>query len=67
MKFCDNPECELHIDITEDGDKPIFIEKAEKIINRHLCTTRNLKKIYLCDTCKNAILMCIIKKARQGG
>ena len=67
MKFCDNPECELHIDITKDEDKPIFIEKAERVIRRHLCTTRDLKKIYLCDACKNAVLMCVLKKARQGG
>jgi len=61
VKFCDNPLCNLHIDVSEaiqiDGYMLIETKNRErKRIYRHeYFNYRDTKIIHFCDTCLNVL------------
>ena len=67
MKFCDNNQCSNHVDTSAQIFDQGFVEfetvglqkeSIRKRIYRHEFQTKDGDIFSLCDSCKNAVVMC---------
>lgn len=56
MKFCENPACRCHVEVTDSGANALrYLEANGKEIEtrRHWMMAENGKKLALCSVCVN--------------